>query len=241
MLEKITIYKDLANIIRFHHSRYDGKGYPRTTSPDEIPMLSHIMIVADAFDAMTTNRIYRPRKNISEVLEEIVNASGTQFHPDVIDASVIALKDISLSITSQMPSSELEKRRMSYFFQDGLTGLFNEDYLKIVLNSSSYSYKCLNIIDLKKFTEFNHENGWEAGNMLLKNFARFLKETFLGSMVIRYHGDDFIILSKEHTEVDLEAVSKCDYLKESEVKIGLTHYDVINGFDFEEFQKIENK
>jgi putative nucleotidyltransferase with HDIG domain len=58
MLERITIYKDLADIIRYHHSRYDGKGYPRTDSPDEISILSHIMIVADAFDAMTTNRIY---------------------------------------------------------------------------------------------------------------------------------------------------------------------------------------
>ena len=83
MLERITIYKDLANIIRYHHSRYDGKGYPRTQSPDEIPMLSHIMIVADAFDAMTSRRVYRNAMNIQKALGIIEDGMGTQFDEEI--------------------------------------------------------------------------------------------------------------------------------------------------------------
>ena len=149
MLERITIYKDLAEIIKYHHSRYDGKGYPRTSSPDEIPMLSHIMIVADAFDAMTTNRIYRPRKSIEEALEELQDSKGTQFHPDVIEASLIALENVKIGETTQLPSSELEKRRMSYFFHDGLTDVYNEDYLHTILDTNSNKFQSINIIDLR--------------------------------------------------------------------------------------------
>lgn len=68
MLSKIPMYKELAEIIHHHHERYDGKGYPDGLRGDEIPLLSRIMIVADAFDAMTTNRIYKTRKDRKSVV-----------------------------------------------------------------------------------------------------------------------------------------------------------------------------
>lgn len=241
MLEHISIYKDLANIIRFHHSRYDGKGYPRTASPDEIPMLSHIMIVADAFDAMTTNRIYRPRKDIVEALEELVGESGTQFHPDVVEASMIALKDVEVSLTSQMPTSELEQRRMSYFFEDGLTSLYNEDYLQTILNSNIQPYRCIYIVDLKHFSTYNKKYGWEKGNEFLRRFAKFLNEEFSTSMIIRYHGDDFIILNKYHLALDLKSFKECEILEDTLVEVGLRHYDIDENFNFDKFKKIEDK
>ena len=238
MLEKITIYQDLAAIIRFHHARYDGKGYPKTISPDEIPMLSHIMIVADAFDAMTTNRIYRPRKCISEALEEIVSGSGTQFHPDVIEASLIALKDVNVSDTNQLPVSELEKRRMSYFFQDGLTELYNEDYLHMIFNSDNYSFSCINIIKLKKFTSYNQNYGWDAGNDLLRKFAKSIQKVFSTSTIIRYHGDDFIVLSKMHINVD--SIYTLELLKDAKLEVNIDHYDISSDFTYEAFQDLEN-
>ncbi len=239
MLERITIYKNLATIIRYHHSRYDGKGYPRTTSPDEIPMLSHIMIVADSFDAMTTNRIYRPRKTITEALEEVEASSGTQFHPKVVEASLIALKDITLSNTTQMPTSELEQRRMSYFFQDSLTGLYNEDYLLTILNSKN-SYNCIDIIDLKKFTQYNQNNGWEEGNILLKTFAKFLKKEFSNSLLIRYHGDDFVLLNKEHQELNVDKILEFELFKNSSIEIKLKHYKIDEYFTFDKFKELQS-
>jgi len=241
MLERITIYKDLANIIRYHHSRYDGKGYPRTSSPDEIPKLSHIMIVADSFDAMTTNRIYRPRKDIAQALEEITDSRGIQFHPDVVDAALIALQDVKLSDTTQLPSSELEKRRMSYFFHDGLTGIYNEDYLYTILNTSHKKYSCLNIINIKKFTQYNKEHGWELGNTFLKNFAQFLQESFPDAIIIRYHGDDFIVLHKTHREIHLQELIEFEIIKNSSIKLEIKHYELDENFNFEDFKKLEKQ
>ena len=241
MLERITIYKDLATIIRYHHSRYDGKGYPKTGSPEEIPMLSHIMIAADAFDAMTTNRIYRPRKSVEDALEELEHSRAMQFHPDVVDAAVIALKDINISSTTQMPTSELEERRMSYFFKDALTGLYNEDYLQTTLNSNNHEYRSLHIIDLKKFTQYNQTHGWEEGSKLLKSFAKFLKLTFPDVMIIRYHGDDFIILNKPDEDIDLEKIAHFEPIKKNLIFVDIVHYDIDQYFNFEHFKHIEDK
>lgn len=241
MLERITIYKDLADIIRYHHSRYDGKGYPRTDSPDEISMLSHIMIVADAFDAMTTNRIYRPRKTILEAIEELVDGRGTQFHPVVIDKAIKVLKDVNLTQANQMPTSEMEQKRMSYFFQDALTGLYNEDYLQTILNSNRQKYRSLHILEIKQFTKYNQTHGWEEGNKLLIQFASFLESLFEDSIIIRYHGDDFVILDRVYKDINKETFANCSLITNSILTIDIIHYDIDKYFDFNKFREIEDK
>ena len=238
MLMKIAIYEDLAEIIRYHHSRYDGKGYPRTSDPDEIPMFSHIMSVADTFDAMTTNRIYKPRKSIEEALHELKHQSGTQFHPQVVNIAVKVLKQVDIFATTQMPDSELEQHRMSYFFQDRLTELYNEDYLKILLNGQEHSFQSLNIIDLYQFSAYNKKYGWEAGNTLLKEVATFLQEYFSQSMVIRYHGDDFIVLSNFHLSLDKSDLITMTSLKKNSIEVNIRHYEIDSTFTFEQFLEI---
>jgi len=236
MLEKISIYKDLATIIRYHHSRYDGKGYPRTSSPDDIPLLSHIMIVCDAFDAMTSNRVYRPRKTIDEALNELKAESGTQFHPNIVKAALIVLKDLNINSTSQMPTSELEKRRMAYFFCDSLTELFNEDYLQTILNTSDHPFKSLNILELKDFTHYNKKYSWEEGNKIIKNFAQFLKQHYPEAIIIRFHGDDFVVLHKYQVKVEKENIS--NFEKIDQINIDIHHYVIDKYFDFKKFQNL---
>ncbi|TBV80300.1 MAG: HD domain-containing protein [Desulfobulbaceae bacterium] len=62
MLSQSKMYQNLAGIILHHHERYDGRGYPDRLQGPNIPLLSCIIAVADAFDAMTTTRIYRAKK-----------------------------------------------------------------------------------------------------------------------------------------------------------------------------------
>ena len=64
----ISSFKEYATIIRHHHERFDGEGYPDALVGADIPLLSRIMAVADSFDAMTTNRIYKARKTIEPSL-----------------------------------------------------------------------------------------------------------------------------------------------------------------------------
>lgn len=241
MLKKIDMYKGLANIIKYHHSRYDGKGYPRTDSPDEIPMLSHIMIVADSFDAMTTNRIYKPRKSIEEALLTLKQQSGMQFHPVIVNVALKVLKDVKVIDTTQIPTSELEERRMSYFFHDSLTGLYNEDYLLILLNSSKYKFKTLNIIDIHNFSAYNQKHGWKEGNHLLQSIAELLANTYNSSTIIRYHGDDFIILDKEDLKLDIEKIQKNTLFSKNLLTLDIRKYKIDKNFTYENFLLKENR
>jgi HD-GYP domain-containing protein (c-di-GMP phosphodiesterase class II) len=73
-------------VVRSHHERWDGAGYPDKLSGSEIPVGARVFAVADALDAMTSDRPYRRKIRWSAACDEIVSQSGGQFDPDVIDA-----------------------------------------------------------------------------------------------------------------------------------------------------------
>ena len=75
----------VAEAILYHHERVDGTGYPFGLSGDEIPILSRIVLVADAFDAMTSTRAYQPALPVDFAVSEIVKNAGTQFDRTVVD------------------------------------------------------------------------------------------------------------------------------------------------------------
>ncbi len=72
-----------AKAVRHHHERYDGKGYPDGLSGPDIPLIARVVTVADAFDAMTSDRPYRPKRPIEVALEEVLKNVRTQFDPDI--------------------------------------------------------------------------------------------------------------------------------------------------------------
>ena len=76
----------MGRIVRHHHERYDGSGYPKGLAGEEIPRESRIIAVADAFEAMTGARPYRIATTPDEALRELHRWSGTQFDPDCVDA-----------------------------------------------------------------------------------------------------------------------------------------------------------
>ncbi len=86
ILEDIKQLRDVVEIIKYHHEKYDGTGYPAGIKGDEIPLGSRIIALADAFDSIVSNRIYRNRLDYSDALQEIKNNSGTQFDPAVVAA-----------------------------------------------------------------------------------------------------------------------------------------------------------
>lgn len=81
ILKSITEYPNLIIGAKYHHERYDGKGYPDRLKGDDIPEIARIISVADAYDAMTSKRSYRAPIPQQTVREEIVKGSGTQFDP----------------------------------------------------------------------------------------------------------------------------------------------------------------
>ncbi len=78
----------IAESILSHHERWDGTGYPRGLAGDRIPLAARVLTVADAFDAMTSDRPYRKALSAEEALSELERNAGTQFDPAVAEAFV---------------------------------------------------------------------------------------------------------------------------------------------------------
>lgn len=84
----ISGLNDIPNMVKYHHERYDGKGYPDGLKGEEIPFNSYIIGISDAVDAMMTDRPYKKAKSINAVIRELYRNKGKQFHPKLVDIMV---------------------------------------------------------------------------------------------------------------------------------------------------------
>ena len=85
ILAPIERLAEVRSIVRSCHEHYDGRGYPDGLSGEEIPLDSRIILVCDAFHAMTTDRPYRKRLSVEEARRRLREAVGTQFDPAVVE------------------------------------------------------------------------------------------------------------------------------------------------------------
>ena len=85
ILKGFTLLDHVVEGALYHHERFDGRGYPNGLSGEDIPLYARIIGVADAFDAMTANRVYRKQLDIDYVLNEMRKGRGTQFDPEIAD------------------------------------------------------------------------------------------------------------------------------------------------------------
>ncbi len=90
-------------VIRSHHERWDGEGYPDRQVDDKIPVEARIFAVADALDAMTGERPYRTPVSWDEAIEEVTRGRGTQFDPDVVDSLVNCEPDLHAAYAQAQP------------------------------------------------------------------------------------------------------------------------------------------
>jgi len=198
MLKDISIFDEIKEIVRDHHEHYDGSGYPRGLLGDETPILAQILMLADSFDAMTTDRIYKGRKSVTEALKEISLLSGKQFNPTIAKAALKVLRHVEVAIAHhQNPQTLLEQERFSYFYKDALTGLYNEYYLRSAIHTIK-DCKYVIWISLHNFHQYNKKYGWHEGDTLLVKIASALNTFFQeDSKVYRFYGDNFLITSKK--------------------------------------------
>ena len=93
ILSTASIFQDIIPIVKYHHERYDGKGYPERLSGKKIPYLARITAVADTFDAMTSKRSYRDALPLDCVISEIQRCKGSQFDPKIAETFIEILKN----------------------------------------------------------------------------------------------------------------------------------------------------
>ena len=88
LLQSSPLLLELLPGVLYHHERFDGAGYPFGLSGDQIPLVARIIAIADAYDAMTSDRVYRSALSHEAALHELKRCSGTQFDPKIVDATL---------------------------------------------------------------------------------------------------------------------------------------------------------
>lgn len=93
MLENFKSLPHISEGALYHHERYDGRGYPTGKKGEEIPFIGRLICVADSFDAMNSNRVYRNKLSKEQIINELVVNKGTQFDPAIVDVFLNVLEE----------------------------------------------------------------------------------------------------------------------------------------------------
>ena len=107
IVSRLEAYKQSVDTIRHHHERWDGTGYPDGLQGEHIPLGARIIAVADAFDAMTSDRVYRSALPVDVALAELAKGRGTQFDPQIVDLFQSAYQNRGVNAAPQS-SPEVE-------------------------------------------------------------------------------------------------------------------------------------
>ncbi len=203
----------------FHHERYDGKGYPFGLKGIDIPLYARIVCIADSYDAMTSNRIYRNKLTQEQVINEFEKGSGTQFDPNLAaifidmlkegfsvpysetlsDSDLITESSVLLSRVLTEYTTEIKQKTMI----DSLTGLYNRNYAQNRIGEllSSGHKGTLFMIDLDNFKQINDTYGHIVGDKTLQLFAEILRKNSRDNDVLcRLGGDEFVAFYTDMTE-----------------------------------------
>src|SRR5215213_6156807 len=112
IVSRLEAYKHSVDTIRHHHERWDGSGYPDGLEGERIPLGARIIAVADAFDAMTSDRVYRAALPVDVAFAELAKGRGTQFDPQIVDLFQAAYQSRTTSTGHQLGTESLPGARL---------------------------------------------------------------------------------------------------------------------------------
>lgn len=207
ILKDFKMFPNISMGAKYHHERYDGKGYPEGLKGESIPLVARVIGLVDSYDAMTSNRVYRGRLKDDTVMEELRKGKGSQWDPDLVDIFLELIEEGALE-KNWMAEEELappifdsEKIFGSVMSSqsildaptDYLTGLLSkrkgEHEIESVLRARG---GCLMLIDLCHFKQVNEEHGHLVGDYALKLTADILRDACRNHILCRSGGDEFI-------------------------------------------------
>lgn len=204
ILKDIKMLPGLDIGAKYHHERYDGKGYPSGLRGEEIPFIARIICVADAYDAMSSNRVYRKRFSEDKILEELERSKGTQFDPKIADAFISLIKEHKLQqLSPDIPDKE-EKQESGVQEsvwnlqpkKDILDELSEMERVRTVEKKIGQELRkedgCLLLIDIDDIGEINKKYGYLRGDYCLVTIARVLTQQGRQLLVSRVDGDEFL-------------------------------------------------
>ncbi len=242
ILKDIGMIPEIDVGAKYHHERYDGKGYPEGLEGEEIPKIARIIAVADAYDAMTSTRIYRNRLEPGIVMEEIEKGLGTQFDPEAGAAMLRLLKEGRLiqeehyeepkevREATELLSRVMEKQEeqlANNYMHDELTGAYNRNYgIKLLQETTRQGQGTLFIFDIDQFHVVNETEGYMVGDIYLQTVAKLIDSFREKGIVARFGADEFVavfprVLSPEHaTRMAEKFREKLNAKKNEQVALG---------------------
>ena len=220
ILKDVHMIRSVAEGALYHHERYDGRGYPFGLDGEKIPYCARIIGIADAYDAMTSNRIYRRKLIRENVIKEFEDGRGKQFDPQLTDLFLKMLREgfdvtkerraISWDEDLMSESSALTQALSEYTINtrqnaitDFLTGLYTKNYAEIQIEKllSQSHAGALMMIDMDNFKHINDTFGHIIGDNILRVFANTLKaNTKSEDVVCRLSGDEFVVFLTDMTD-----------------------------------------
>lgn len=233
ILKDNHMIQDLEKGALYHHEWYDGNGYLQGLTSDEIPEIARIICIADAYDAMTSSRVYRKRLSDDAVIEELKRCSGSQFDPQIVETFIKVLKQENITMLSPdtEPTPGSLGEQSSYLLQNILnmqksqSGRSHEiDYL-----TNAYSRKAgeqriaeqlidrdgaLLLIDIHNLREINARYGILSGDYLIKAVADSIIYYRNDAIMVRFDGDELLcfitgIIDEEAVRILMEEMHAC--------------------------------
>ncbi len=200
----------------FHHERYDGSGYPHGLKGRDIPLFARIVCIADTYDAMSTDRVYRKRLPDEKIIAEYEKYKGTQFDPNLTSLFVRMLKEgyavdnsdsleevrSESSILLDSVLKECMEEAANISMTDTLTGLYNRAYAQSHVEEllRSEHSGALFMMDMDDFKHINDVYGHIIGDQILKIYAGVMRKAATGADILcRVGGDEFIMFNTDVT------------------------------------------
>lgn len=201
MLRDIDVLSNLSDGVLYHHERWDGKGYPKGLAGEEVPLFARVIAIADAYVAMSTDRVYRSRLSNDKIISEFSRCRGEQFDPEMVDVFIFMLKggytvDPSIGQTKEASEKAIREGGFRNVFgqadamhdgeMDTLTGLFTRSYLNTRVGNkiSEERSGALMIIEITGFDALKDKFGADGSDEFLKIFSDALRSFFREADVV---------------------------------------------------------
>ncbi len=201
MIKDVEHLKYIAECVKQHHERCDGSGYPDGLLCNQISFCAKVLAIADVFDALTSDRVYRDRKRYSPI-EAIEIMEELELDKTILNKVKMGLLDAYLeerTIDFNLPKiKEIEEERINIFFKDYLTGtdrlvLFSKFAQGMIENSERF---CLFGIDIANLGYINYRFGVNFGNEIIETLAEELMKSPYLLRIMRSGADSFICLCR---------------------------------------------
>jgi diguanylate cyclase (GGDEF)-like protein/putative nucleotidyltransferase with HDIG domain len=209
MLADVEFPWDVTPMVRSHHERWDGAGYPDRLRGEDIPLAARILCIADVYDALTTERSYKRPFSHLEAMEIMRRQSGRQFDPRLFAQfeELVRRGTVNLPVASERVRPPRRRRTDAATLseEDDLTGALvrrafvNVTSAVLAERRRSGATVSLLVIDVDQFKSVNDKYGHLTGDDALRLVAGVIREALRpGQYVGRYAGDEFVVLLPGH-------------------------------------------